>query len=161
MKNTLTIRNFELKKEFVKYELNNEYYKFLRLELAKYYMHGKTTTFYHCRHVAYYSYYLAIKLNQRFKAEFDMQTLINAACMHDLFMYDWHEKNAGHRLHGYTHPHTASQNAKNYCNASEKEQKIIESHMWPLTITKIPRSREAWLVCMCDKYCALKETLFR
>ena len=161
MSNSNIIKNFRVKKDFVRIEINNENYKFLRKELARFYQHGRTSIFYHCRHVAYFSYYLALQINKRFNAKVDFEALVNAACMHDLFMYDWHEKGGNHKLHGYTHPHTAASNAKTYCNANEKEQNIIETHMWPLTITKIPRSKEAWLVCLCDKYCAIKETIYR
>ena len=41
----------------------------------------------------------------------------------------------------------------------KKQLKIIETHMWPLTITKVPRSKEAFLVCFVDKIMALAETL--
>ena len=50
---------------------------------------------------------------------------------------------------------------KNKKNNTERLEttKIIETHMWPLTITKVPRSKEAFLVCFVDKIMALAETL--
>lgn len=38
-------------------------------------------------------------------------------------------------------------------------QHIITTHMWPLTLRFVPRSREAVLVCMADKYCSTLETV--
>ena len=45
------------------------------------------------------------------------------------------------------------------CNVDEEVAKIIRTHMWPLTITKVPTSREAFLVCMADKLMATKEVI--
>ena len=42
---------------------------------------------------------------------------------------------------------------------NQEEKEISSKHMWPLTITKIPKHRESWLVCIADKYCSLLETL--
>jgi hypothetical protein len=45
-------------------------------------------------------------------------------------------------------------------HVGKKEQDIIRTHMWPLTLHTVPRSREAVIVCMADKWCSLQETIF-
>ena len=109
--------------------------------------------------MAYFSLLWAKKLEKRFNIKFNYKNLIVGAFLHDLFLYDWHEKDKLHRWHGYRHPLTASKNAREMCDANEETTKIIETHMWPLTITKVPRSKEAFLVCFVDKIMALAETL--
>jgi len=42
---------------------------------------------------------------------------------------------------------------------NEIEKDIIRKHMWPLTVTRIPRCREAGIVCLVDKFCSLAETV--
>ena len=71
--------------------------------------------------------------------------------------YDWHIKRKGHHFHGFTHPATALRNAEKEYNLGDIERNIISRHMFPLTIVP-PMCREAWLVCLADKYCAVKET---
>ena len=44
---------------------------------------------------------------------------------------------------------------------TKKEQNVIASHMWPLTFRHIPTCREAVIVCLADKYCAIVESMFR
>lgn len=149
---------FHLKKVFYSYITKQFYYASIRKELCKYLQHGNTTIMRHCRNVAFLSFTFAKFLERKFNIKFDYETLIIGAYLHDLFMYDWHEKSNTHRLHGFSHPKTASKNARELCHISLKEQSIIESHMWPLTITKVPRSREAILVCIFDKYSAIIET---
>ncbi|MBO5143260.1 MAG: HD domain-containing protein [Clostridia bacterium] len=145
------------KKEFYSYIRKKFYYYYIRKELCKYIQHGNTNIMRHCRNVSYLSFSFAKILEKKFNIHFDYEALIIGAYLHDLFMYDWHEKSATHRLHGFSHPKTASENAKSLCNIGTKEQSIIESHMWPLTITKLPQSREAILVCFFDKYSAILE----
>ena len=123
-----------------------------------YFQHGTTTVLKHCRNVAFYSFLLAKKLEEKFNISFNYNNLIIGAFLHDLFLYDWHEKDKSHRLHGYRHPLTASINAKRICNVNEHVEQIIKTHMWPLTLRKIPVSKEAFIVCLVDKILALRET---
>ena len=52
-------------------------------------------------------------------------------------------------------------NARNYFQITKKEQNIIRSHMWPLTFRHMPTCREAVIVCLADKYCAVVESMFQ
>ena len=104
--------------------------------------------------VACFSLFLANKLH----LTVDVRALLRGALLHDYFLYDWHEKNAGHRFHGFTHPGTALKNAQEDFRLTPVEQNIIARHMFPLCPIP-PRCREAWLVCVADKYCALLETV--
>ena len=65
--------------------------------------------------------------------------------------------------HGTTtvlkHSRNVAYGSLELCNVNNDVCKIIKTHMWPLTITKIPSSKEAFIVCMVDKYIATKETL--
>ena len=150
-----------LKREFY-YNLRNiENYKEICKLQSLYFQHGTTTVLKHCRNVAYYSLLIAKKLNEKFNISFNYNNLIVGAFLHDLFLYDWHEKDKSHKLHGYTHPITASINAKRMCNVNEDIQKIIKAHMWPLTLRKIPLSKEAFIVCFIDKVLALRETIYK
>lgn len=123
--------------------------------MKEHFHHGTTTTYEHCKKVAYFSFIFAKKFNLKI----DYKNLVRAALLHDFFLYDWHEKKDGHDLHAFSHPQTAYKNASKYFNLNSKEKNIIESHMWPLTLTKIPKSKEAFIVCFVDKYCALMETI--
>lgn len=148
-----------LKREFYLYLRNIENYKEVCKLESLYFQHGTTTVHKHSRNVAYYSLLLAKKLEGKFNIKFNYNNLIIGAFLHDLFLYDWHEKDASHRLHGYSHPLTASINAKKMCNVNDDVIKIIKTHMWPLTITKLPSTREAILVCFVDKVMAINETI--
>lgn len=123
--------------------------------MKNYVQHGDTSTLEHCLNVAELSYLI----NKRFSLNSDEKVLITSAILHDFYLYDWHEKSSNHKLHGFYHPDKAAYNAKKYFDISADEEKAIRSHMWPLTVTKIPTSREAWIICVADKICALKETL--
>ena len=97
---------------------------------------------------------------ERFSLNVNRKELIRGALLHDYFLYDWHEKNAGHRFHGFIHAGRALQNAKNDFELTRREENIISRHMFPLNIVP-PMCKEAWLVCLADKICASKETIVR
>lgn len=81
--------------------------------------------------------------------------------LHDFYLYDWHtDENHEHPLHGFRHPEIARQNARRYFHVEKQTQDVIRCHMWPLTLTQVPVSRAAILVCIADKTCSLYETLF-
>ena len=127
-------------------------------QMKQYMQHGRISTYDHCEAVARLSY----KLNKRLHLHADNTVLLRSAMLHDFYLYDWHEiDNGEHNWHGYIHADRAAYNARKYFNISPSEQHVISSHMWPLNITHLPLSKEAWIVCMADKAVSLKETLFR
>jgi uncharacterized protein len=115
--------------------------------------HGQVTTLDHVERVAF----LSVRINRRLGLGGDEDVLIRGALLHDYYLYDWHHHD-GH-LHGFTHPDTAAARASQDFTLSDKERNIISSHMWPLTLRHLPRSREAATVCLADKLSSLYETL--
>ena len=127
-------------------------------EMKKYIQHGQVSTYEHCERVAAVSYQVDKKLH----LNSDRKTLLKGAMLHDFYLYDWHERGDGsHRLHGFSHAERAEKNAEKYVGADPKVQEVIRTHMWPLNLTRIPRTREAWIVCAADKYVSFCETLVR
>lgn len=95
---------------------------------------------------------------ERMGVRVDRPSLIRGALLHDYFLYDWHDPDPSHRLHGFTHPATALARALEDFELTERERNIIARHMFPL-VPIPPTCREAWIVCMADKACALHETI--
>lgn len=118
--------------------------------------HGDTTVLLHCLAVAYFSLALSKKLRLRC----DRRSLIRGALLHDYFLYDWHDHDKSHRLHGFHHASRALSNARNDLELNYTEEDIIAHHMFPLTPVP-PHSREAALVCLVDKGCGIYETFGR
>lgn len=95
---------------------------------------------------------------ERMGVRVDRPSLIRGALLHDYFLYDWHDPDPSHRPHGFTHPATALTRALEDFELTERERNIIARHMFPL-VPIPPTCREAWIVCMADKACALHETI--
>ena len=122
---------------------------------VNYIQHGVINCYEHSLAVTYVSVWLIKHLHIRA----DMRSVVRAALLHDYFLYDWHDNAKWHSLHGYHHARKAMQNARRDFHVSKKVQQIIYRHMFPLNLTRIPYFREAAIVCLADKICALTETV--
>lgn len=120
--------------------------------------HGTMSVHAHVISVARASLAMAEQL-ERLGICIDRASLIRGALLHDYFLYDWHDPDPSHRLHGFTHPFAALARAEeDFDDLTPRECNIISRHMFPL-VPIPPTCREAWLVCLADKACALHETI--
>jgi len=119
-------------------------------QLRKIEHHLSLSCYEHSVFVAYMSFCLAKKLGA------DRRCAARAGLLHDLYLYD--TSDVSHTYHCFNHANHALLNARTVCDLSGKEENIILSHMWPLS-RALPRSCEAVIVTMCDKYCASAEFL--
>lgn len=124
---------------------------------AAYVQHGATRCLLHSVAVAYYCDCLARRLGP---LRFRRLPLLRGALLHDYFLYDWHDPDPAHRLHGFRHPARALANARRDLALDPVEAEIILRHMFPLTPVP-PRCREAVLVCLVDKVCSVYEIFSR
>lgn len=127
-------------------------------EMDKNIQHGKTTTKQHVMNVAD----ISMKLGDALHIQYSKGELVRGALLHDYFLYDWHERASEENgrpktFHGFLHSGIALKNAEEDFNLSKRERDIIKKHMWPLTLTRVPRCREAWLVVAADKAAAISE----
>lgn len=119
-------------------------------KMCNFTQHGDTTTFDHCLMVSFKSFQFCRKFN------LDYRAAARGGLLHDLFLYDWHDKDLEINLHGFYHPGIALRNAEKAFVLDDKEKEIIKKHMWPLTVVP-PKCREAYVICYFDKTCTLKE----
>ena len=106
------------------------------LSMEKFIQHGTTNCILHSIAVTHYSF-------------------------HDYFLYDWHEKDDSHKLHGFRHPGFALKNALKRWKLNEIEKDVIKKHMFPLTLFLVPKYKESIIVCLVDKVCATYETFVK
>ena len=127
-------------------------------DMRKYNQHGNVSTYEHCKNVAKLSY----DINKLLSLNANLDVLLTGAMLHGFYLYDWHHEDGGkHRLHGFKHARIARDNAKKHFNIDIRTSHVIYSHMWPLNPGRMPRTREAWIVCVADKCISLYETIFR
>lgn len=123
------------------------------IENKEFVQHGNTSLYQHCISVAYRSIIIAV----RFNLDIDMRSMIRGALLHDYYLYDWHDKEARSKLHGFHHPRIACENASRDFQLNPIEQDIIRKHMFPLTLMP-PKHKEGWVICIADKVCSIQET---
>lgn len=125
-----------------------------RLQLEKQFLqHGSVSVFEHSVNVACTCLWIALALHLRV----DYASLVKGALLHDYFLYDWHVPDPSHRLHGFTHPKRASENAARDFGLNAVERDMIRKHMFPLTPIP-PRYTESRILCLADKIAAAQET---
>ena len=113
-------------------------------------IHHGNTRFNHSVRVAYVAYKLS-----KFTGA-DKVSTIRGASLHDFFLVRDDKNILTSAKMFIDHPKIAKENAIKYFAVNEKEQNIIESHMFP-TSSVMPKSKEAWLVTIADKIMALVE----
>lgn len=117
--------------------------------LAKYTHHKHTDRLKHSVRVSYYSFKVAKKLGLASK------DVAIAGLLHDLFYYD--TKTDKQENHLKEHPQIALVNALKIADLTIKEQDIILSHMFLISMKHIPKSRESLLVSLVDKAVSMQE----
>lgn len=121
-------------------------------QMKNFRQHYETSCFEHCYMASFYCYKICKKFH------LDYKSATRAAMLHDLFLYDWRKKQPDRKgFHAFTHAKTACKNACKLFELNEKEKSIIKTHMWPVTL-EIPKSREAFILTLVDKHCALSES---
>ena len=98
--------------------------------------------------------YVAFRLGRRWGL--DYRACARGGLLHDLYLYNCHDRTAHPGNQCLDHPVFALRNASALTKLTEKERNIILAHMWPLAL-HLPRSREAWTVSLADKLCATIE----
>lgn len=115
--------------------------------------HGKTSTLEHSINVAEG----CLAYVDKHHINCDRRSLVVGCLLHDLFLYDYHEKRKRFvHWHAFRHPKIALKNAEENYQLTDLEREIIKKHMWPITIIP-PTKKEAWVIVWQDKVCAIKE----
>lgn len=113
-------------------------------------VHHGNTRYNHSVRVSYIAYKLAKILGC------DVTSTIRGGALHDFFLVRDDKNILTSAKMFVEHPTIAKENAIKYFAINEKEQNIIEAHMFP-TSSVLPKSKEAWIVTIADKISAVLE----
>lgn len=117
-------------------------------------MHHGLNRFDHCMRVSYYSYKVTKWLH------LDYEKVARAGLLHDFFFVDNSDIDITKRMDVLiNHPKYALINSKRYFELSEKEEDIISSHMFPVSL-KTPKYMESWIVDIIDNIVAIFEAIY-
>lgn len=115
--------------------------------------HGDVSVALHC----FFAAVVCVRLARALALRVDTRALVRGALLHDYFLYDWHDPDPSHRLHGFRHAGFALRNAGRDFSLGPIERNMIASHMFPVNLV-LPRFRESLLLCLADKICSFCET---
>lgn len=119
------------------------------LQLGRYVHHHWTTRLMHSINVSYVSWLIA----RRFGC--DARAAARAGLLHDFCPYDFKKKTPTGESQAFYHPKAAAKNSQELFEISDREKNAILAHMFPLG--PLPRNKEAWIITMADKLCAVTE----
>ena len=117
--------------------------------LSQYVHHQWTNRMMHSMNVSYLSWLIARKLRC------EAGTAARAGLLHDFCLYDFKEGTPTGESQAFYHPKAAAENSREIFGISDRERDAILSHMFPLG--PFPRNREAWIITLADKVCAVME----
>ena len=124
---------------------------------TKHYRHHINSTLYdHSLKVAFlcYKYH---KKHPKMGKRISLQEFVRAAILHDYYLYDLHGAGEKHRLHWFTHPKAALENALlSYPTLTATQRDMIKHHMFPLTPNP-PKTMAGGLLCFYDKVAAIDD----
>ncbi len=124
------------------------------LQMQQFRHHVSSNTLSHCIYVTKVAGRIASKMHLHVHEE----DLARGCMLHDFYLYSVKDSGFSAYHHGTCHAGVALNNAeKEYGDLSEIEKNMIYSHMWPLNLTHLPRYKESVLICLADKYCAVRE----
>ncbi len=149
-------------REIIKNMVDNENFLLLKNDI-----HHGSTRYDHCKRVSYLSY-LVTKM---FKG--NSKDAAISGLLHDFFHGNTNENEDISYLN---HPKISVKNAKLYFDINENEANIIETHMYHYALVKNafpfinkrekvnatkykPKSKEGYIVCLCDLLVSIYETL--
>ncbi len=118
-------------------------------QLSRYTQHCWTNRLMHSLNVSYLSWVMAKAFGC------DEKAAARAGLLHDFCLYDFHEKTPTGEHQAFYHPKVAAKNSHEIFQISERERDAILTHMFPLG--PLPRNKEAWIITVADKVCALME----
>lgn len=119
------------------------------LLLDNYEHHHNTSRLMHSINVSYLSWLLAKKFHC------DKKAAARAGLLHDFCPYDFREKTPTGEHQVLYHPKAAAENSVRMFQISDRELDAIRTHMFPLG--PVPRNKEAWIITLADKICAVTE----
>ncbi len=129
-------------------EIINKYIIHPKFQQLKDFKHHGHSRYDHSLRVAYYTY----KVTKALHLNYEQST--EAALLHDFFLDEVIEEKSINRMRH--HPKYAAINAAKYFNIDNKQQNMIRTHMFPVTLTP-PTYLEGWILDFVDDGVAIYE----